>query len=219
MDTYPLIVLMKLDFPAPESPVIAMSTSTSCHPSILLLKYFTMEPGLRRPFFSTSFWKSCTHFDSQFIAKGRLETERYRNESGPQQRQGFIMLRPVHVTRIFDPSACAWVYYSHTQRGAGEWWSPKSRPFGWGKNKLHGFDPIFLLVDSSRIHLFYDKFPTVTIHNLPTPWLEIDSAGLKLYSICKSCLPGLNFKSVRLRKERTWTGRWNRKLIYFELSL
>ena len=145
MDTYPLIVLMKLDFPAPESPVIAMSTFTSCHLSILLLKYFTMEPGLRRPFFSTSFWKSCTHFDSQFIAKGRLETERYTNESGPQQRQGFIMLRPVHVTRIFDPSACAWVYYSHTQRGAGEWWSPKSRPFGWGKNKLHGFDPLFLL--------------------------------------------------------------------------
>ena len=73
MDTYPLIVLIKLDFPAPESPVIAMSTFTSCHPSILLLNNFAMKPRFRRPFFSTSFWKSCRHFDFQFIAKGRLE--------------------------------------------------------------------------------------------------------------------------------------------------
>ena len=58
-------------------PVIAMCTSTSFHPSILLLKKFAVESGLRRPFFSTSFWKSCAYFDSQFIAKGWLETEQY----------------------------------------------------------------------------------------------------------------------------------------------
>ena len=76
--TYSLIVLIKLDFPAPAMPVIAMCTSTSLHPPIsLLLKKYAMESGLRRPFFSTSFWKSCTYFDSQFIAIGWLETERY----------------------------------------------------------------------------------------------------------------------------------------------
>ena len=75
MYTYPLIVLIKLDFQAPESPVIAISTCTSFHPSILLLKNFAMESGLRRPFFSTSFWKSCTYFDSQFIAKERKQSD------------------------------------------------------------------------------------------------------------------------------------------------
>ena len=75
--TYSLIVLIKLDFPAPVMPVIAMRTSTSFHPSILLVKNFAMESGLRRPFLSTSFWKSCAYFDSQFITIGRVETERY----------------------------------------------------------------------------------------------------------------------------------------------
>ena len=75
--TYSLIVLIKLDFPAPVMPVIAMRTSTSFHPSILLLKNFAMESGLRRPFLSTSFWKSCAYFDSQFIAIGWLEIEQY----------------------------------------------------------------------------------------------------------------------------------------------
>ena len=53
-NTYPLIVLIKLDFPVPELPMIAIPTCTSFHPSILLLQNFAMESGLQRPFFSNS---------------------------------------------------------------------------------------------------------------------------------------------------------------------
>ena len=87
--TYCLIVLIKLDFPAPAMPVIAMFTSTSFHLSIFLLKKFAMA---RRPFVSISVWKSCIYFDSQFIAIGRLKTDGYKAcyEGGPQQRQSLI---------------------------------------------------------------------------------------------------------------------------------
>ena len=104
LNTYPLIVLIKLDFPVPELPMIAISTCTSFHPSILLLQNFAMESGLQRPFFSNSSWKSCTYFNSQFIAIGRLEIVGYKGccESGPQQpeqRQSVTKLKSTVVTK------------------------------------------------------------------------------------------------------------------------
>ena len=127
MHTYPLIALIKLDFPAPEMPVIAMCTSTSFHPSILLLKKFAVESGLRRPFLSISFWKSCAYFDSQFIAIGWLETERYAaccerkwasTTTKPYYIEGYTwrnILYPrafAHVItprrRVFGCSRCFW---------------------------------------------------------------------------------------------------------------
>ena len=138
---------------------------------------------------------------SERTAGNRRDTQTWQTKVALNSDKALLCWGRYTWRDIFDPSACAWVYCSHTQRGAGEWKSPKSRPFGWGKNKLHGFDPLFLLVDSSGIHFFYDNFPrSVTIHNL-TITLAWD------YSICK-CLPGLNFTSVRFflveKRELEW---------------
>ena len=163
MDTYPLIVLIKLDFPAPESPVIAMSTFTSCHTSILLLNNFAMEPGLRRPFFSTSFWKSCTHFDSQFIAKGRLKTEGYANESGPRQRQGFIMLRPAHVTRHFRfQCLCVSLFIQSYPEGGRRIEVTKVKAFWVGQEQTARFWPPISACRLQRYSFLLWQFPTVS---------------------------------------------------------
>ena len=115
--TYSLIVLIKLDFSAPVMPVIAKCISTSFHPSILVVKNFAMESGLRSPFLSTSFWKSCAHFDSQFIAIGWLETERYA--ACCERKWAATTTKPHYIEgytwrNILD--RCAFAVRHHTQR-------------------------------------------------------------------------------------------------------
>ena len=116
MYTYSPIVLIKLDFSAPVMPVIAKCISTSFHPSILLVKNFAMESGLRRPFLSTSFWKSCAYFDSQFIAIGWLEIEQYA--ACCEQKWAATTTKPYiegYTWRnILD--GCAFAVCHHTQR-------------------------------------------------------------------------------------------------------
>lgn len=63
--TYPRMTLIKLDFPVPEGPVIAMFTATSRHPSNFPFKSSWM---LWTPFFSTSLLISSISVDSRWSA-------------------------------------------------------------------------------------------------------------------------------------------------------
>ena len=120
--TYSLIVLIKLDFPAPAMPVIAMCTSTSLHPPIsLLLKKYAMESGLRRPFFSTSFWKILYIFrfpiHSDRMAGNRAIRSLLRTEVGLNNNKALLYWR-VHVTKHSRPS-CFCATSSHPEE---EFW-------------------------------------------------------------------------------------------------
>ena len=129
--THSRIALIKLDFPTPESPVMAMFTSTSCHLSSFVLKYSLIRES---PCSSTYPLISSWVKTSQSVSIRSMMTERNfswvefkifdekvvlirrKTSREDQQPKNSVFCEDDHLTFNF-----VWTRTNHVEMGNGDW--------------------------------------------------------------------------------------------------